>query len=133
MTRDEKAILLKTDQEWAASASQGIDVERIISFWSDDAKIYPPRSPVVEGKQAIREFVIGSLKMPGFSVMWEPVEVVVAPGGDMGYTTGRNRFTIPDGSGNLLTMRGRYVTVWRRETSGTWKCVIDIWNSEPEE
>jgi ketosteroid isomerase-like protein len=49
----------------------------------------------------------------------------------MGYTTGRNRFTFPDPSGNIVTANGRYVTVWRK-VDGAWKCVIDIWNSAPD-
>ena len=129
--RDEKAALLERDQEWAAVASQGKDVERILSFWTDDAKVFPVGLPVVEGKQAIREFVTGSLSMPGFRITWEPAEVVVAPSGEVGYTTGRNQLTMPDAAGNLRTESGRYVTVWRREPDGTWRCVIDIWNSGP--
>jgi len=127
----DRAALLETDQQWVATTAEGNDIERIVSFWSDDAKVYPPGSPVVAGKQAIREFVAGSMRIPDFSVGWEPVEVVVAPGGDMGYTTGRNHFTTPDANGNLVTTYGRYVTVWRKLTDGSWKCVIDIWNSEP--
>jgi ketosteroid isomerase-like protein len=125
---DEKARLLERDREWAAGAAEGRDVEEILSFWTDDAKVYPPGAPVVEGKPAIREFVTGSLSIPGFRISWEPEEVVVAPSGDMGYTTGRNQLTMPDASGNLKTETGRYVTVWRREPDGTWRCVIDIWN-----
>jgi len=131
MSHGEKAALLERDREWAALASEGKDVERILSFWTDDAKVFPVGLPVVEGKQAIREFVTGSLSIPGFRISWEPAEVVVAPSGDMGYTTGRNHLTMPDASGNLQTDNGRYVTVWRRESDGTWRCLIDIWNGGP--
>jgi ketosteroid isomerase-like protein len=127
----EKAALLKRDREWAAAASEGKDVERILSFWTDDAKVFPAGLPVVEGKQAIREFVTGSLSIPGFRISWNTEEVVVAPGGDMGYTTGRNHITMPDAAGNLQTESCRGVAVWRRDPDGTWRCVIDIWNSGP--
>ena len=127
----ERAALLQADQEWAAAATEGSDVDRIVSFWSDDAKVYPPGAPVVDGKQAIREFVATSMEVPGFSVGWEPVQVVVAPSGDLGYTICRNHFTVPDANGNLVTTHGRGITVWRKAADGTWKCVIDIWNNEP--
>ena len=45
--------------------------------------------------------------------------------------TGRNQLTMPDAEGNLQTETGRYVTVWRREPDGTWRCAIDIWNAGP--
>jgi ketosteroid isomerase-like protein len=68
MSHDEKAALLERDRAWAALASEGKNVERILSFWTDDARVFPVGLPVVEGKQAIREFVTGSLSMPGFHI-----------------------------------------------------------------
>ena len=127
----EQASLRETDMEWAAVASEGEDVDRIISYWSDDATVFPPDAPVVKGKAALREFVFRSLEIPGFSVSWQPTEVVVSPSGDFGYTTGENAFTFPDADGNLVTQRGRYVTVWRKTADGRWECVIDIWNAGP--
>ena len=128
---DPKVRLLERDRDWSAVASEGKDVERILSFWTNDAKVFPPGAPVVVGKQAIREFVTGSLSIPGFRISWEPEEAFVAPSGDMGYTIGRNHLTMPDSAGNLHTESGRGVTVWRREPDGAWRCVIDIWNSGP--
>ncbi len=127
----ERASLRQADQDWAATAAAGADVERIIAYWTDDAKVYPPGMPVVEGKAAIREFVAGSMQIPGFEVSWQPEEVIVSPDGQLGYTTGTNRFTAPDPQGNLVTTLGRYITVWRKESDGSWKCVIDIWNTGP--
>ena len=131
MSPDAKAELLERDRDWARLASEGKDVERILSFWTDDAKVFPPGAPVVAGKPAIREFVTGSLGTPGFRISWEPQEVVVNASGDLGYTTGRNHLTMPDASGKPQTEDGRYVTVWRRDPDGEWRCVIDIWNAGP--
>ena len=125
----EQAALRATDEAWAAAASQGTDAELIASFWSDDATIYPSNAPVVRGKQAILEFVTTGLETPGFHVTWQPVEVVIAPSGDFGYTTGTNEFTVPDASGSMVTISGRYVTVWRKDVDGNWKCVIDMFNN----
>lgn len=114
MATDDRMLLRSTDEEWAALARQGADVDRIVSFWSDDARVYPPAAPVLERKQAIRDFVATSLKTPGFSVSWEPAEVVVAPGGAIGYTTGRNHFTFPRFQRDIVTSQGRYVTFGER-------------------
>jgi ketosteroid isomerase-like protein len=125
-----RAALLKTDTEWAAAAGT-TDVERIVSFWTDDAVIYPPREAPVSGKTAIRKYVGESLKIPGFAVSWKPMEAVVSASGDLGYTRGTNSFTFPDAQGRLMTSNGRYVTVWRREPGGRWRCVVDFWNEAP--
>jgi ketosteroid isomerase-like protein len=127
----ERAALLRTDRVWSVTAHAGTDVEGILAYWSDDARVYPPEMPVVDGKAAIRAFVTGSLRIPGFSVSWEPHEAVISPDGRFGYTTGVNSFTAPDARGKLVTTPGRYVTVWRKAPDGSWKCVIDFWNSGP--
>lgn len=131
-SESDHATLLRTDQEWAAVASQGKDIDKIVSYWADDATVFPADAPVVKGKAAIRQFVEDSFKIPGFSITWRPVEIVVSPSGDFGYTTGENQITVPSSDGSLMTIRGRGVAVWRKESDGTWKCVIDIWNSGPK-
>jgi ketosteroid isomerase-like protein len=125
-----RAALLETDTEWAAAAGT-TDVERIVSFWTDDAVIYPPREAPVAGKTAIRKYVGESLKIPGFAIRWKPIEAVVSAAGDLGYTTGTNSFTFPDAQGRLTTSNGRYLTVWRRKNGGRWRCVVDFWNEAP--
>jgi len=123
--------LLRRDGEWAAAAGT-TEVERIVSYWSDDAVITPPHEAPVAGKPAIRKFVDDSLKVPGFSVRWKPAEAVVSSAGDLGYTTGENVFTFPDATGKAATHPGRYVTVWKKDDAGQWRCVIDFWNEAPE-
>ncbi|HYN25524.1 MAG TPA: hypothetical protein VES69_10830 [Pyrinomonadaceae bacterium] len=35
----ERTRLLQRDAEWAAAASEGHDLERVLSFWTDDAVV----------------------------------------------------------------------------------------------
>src|SRR5437660_6177783 len=58
----EQAKLLRRDAEWADLATAGKDVDKIVSYWSDDAVVIFPGQPVIEGKQAIRAYVDASLK-----------------------------------------------------------------------
>ena len=127
----EQAAILKIDKEWASAASEGRDIERIVSFWADDATVFPPGFPAVVGKDAIRQYISESFKIPGFSVGWESTEVTISPNGDFAYAVGKNHFSFNDSDGNPITSYGKVVTVWRKEADGSWKCVIDIWNEEP--
>ena len=122
--------LLKTDREWAQAAATR-DVERIVSYWTDDAVIYSPGEAPVEGKEAIRNYVGGSLKLPGFAITWTPTRAEVSRSGDLGYTTGTNAVTVPSTDGSTTTVEGRYVTAWRRGKDGKWRCVVDSWNPAP--
>lgn len=126
-----RAALLQTDTEWARAASAGKDVEKILSYWSDDAVVYPPGVAAVSGKAAIRNYVSTSLKTPFFSISWKPAQAVVAASGDLGYTMGSNEITFADSKGRVTRAQGRYLAVWRRNGGGPWKCVIDFWNDSP--
>jgi ketosteroid isomerase-like protein len=123
--------LIQRDREWAALAAQGRDVERIVGFWTEDATVFPPSAPALHGKAAIRDYVQKSLAIPGFQIQWRPASAATSEDGTLGYTTGENAVTVPGPDGKLITIAGRYTTIWRRDRGGDWKCVIDIWNSGP--
>jgi uncharacterized protein (TIGR02246 family) len=125
----EEASLLKQDAEWAEAAASGQDVEKIISYWTDDALIIPPGQPVVEGKAAIRTFVAESLKIPGFKIHWVSEKVRFSPDGLVAYMRATSETTMPGPDGKLMTLPGRGITVWRREPDGQWRCAVDIWNN----
>jgi ketosteroid isomerase-like protein len=129
----ERAAIMKTDQEWAKAAAEAKDIDRIASFWADDARIFAPGMAVIVGKQAIRQFLQNSLATPGFSIHWETKDVVLSSDGSMAYATGTNQTTINDKNGKQITIQGKAVTVWRKDPSGAWKCMIDIWNENPPE
>ena len=128
--RDEgaRARLLRLDADWSRAAAEGRDVDRVVSYWAEDAIVLPPGSPPVVGKAAIREFVAKSFQMPGFSISWKTTDVVVARSGELAYSTGVNRVTFRGPDGKQVIVDGKAVAVWRREREGVWKCIVDIWN-----
>jgi uncharacterized protein (TIGR02246 family) len=127
----ERAHLLERDAEWARLAAEGRDVDAIVSYWTDDAVILPPGMPPVVGRVALREYVQGSFKIPGFRITWESTDVRFSPDTNVAYMFGRNAVTLPGPDGALTTFHGRAVTIWRRDTDGVWRCAVDIWNAEP--
>lgn len=125
--------LLQIDRAWAQVAGAGQNVDSIVSFWTDDARVVLPGQPVVHGKPAIKEMVAGMTAIPGFHITWTPDSAVVAAAGDLAYTFGTNQFTAPDPTGKLVTTNGRYLTLWRKEPDGRWRCVMDYSNPAPTE
>ncbi len=122
--------LLKRDGEWAKAASEGRDVDRIVSYWTDDGVVLAPGMPAVVGKKAIRAYVQDSLRIPGFKIGWKSTDVTVSSDGTFAYMFGRTSMTRngPDGTPRTTAVRG--VTIWRRDSDGKWRCAVDIWNSE---
>jgi len=127
----EKIRLLQRDAEWAAAASEGRDIEFILSFWTDDAIVIPPGLPNVIGKAALRQYVEASMQIPGFGITWTSDEVTFSPDGQLAYIFSRNAVTMNAPDGAPATTEGRAVTIWRRESDGEWRCAVDIWNAPP--
>jgi ketosteroid isomerase-like protein len=127
----EKTRLLRRDAEWAAVASEGRDVERILSYWTEDAVVLPPGLAAVVGKPALRQYVEGSMRIPGFRITWTSTSVTCSPDGNLAYMCSRNAVTMNAPDGTPATTEGRAVTIWRREPDGEWYCAVDIWNAEP--
>jgi ketosteroid isomerase-like protein len=129
---NDKAALIQTSRDWAKAAASG-DVERILSFWADTAIVLEPDRPALVGKKAIRKMVEGSMKVPGFSITWEPERAWVSLSGDVGYLIERNKVTFTDSAGKVRTHYGKAVTVWTKDANGDWKNVVDTWNGNPTE
>jgi ketosteroid isomerase-like protein len=127
----ERKRLLQRDAEWASISSGGRDVERILSFWTDDATVYPPGLPTLSGKAALRSYVESALAVPGFQITWISTDASLSPDGKLAYLVGTNAVTLPGPDGKLVTTKGRGLTVWRQEADGEWRCAVDIWNEEP--
>lgn len=127
----ESQKLLQRDAEWADTAAAGKDVDKIVSYWSDDALVIEPGQPVYEGKDAIRAYVTASLKTPGFKIHWMSEKPIFSPDGKMAWMRGVDEMTVPGPNGALMTLHDRGISIWRRDPDGVWRCVVDIGNESP--
>ncbi len=106
-----------------------LDVETLASFYASDALVLPPNSAAIEGPAGVREFLTAFTSTPGFQVRFETPTVVVSNGGDLGYTLADIEFTVDGPDGQPVTSRERDFHVWKKQADGSWKVIIDIWNS----
>ena len=125
---DETAIR-NIDVEWAKAATAK-DVNKTVSYYSDDASVMPPNSPLVTGRSSVTALWRTILLAPGFSGGWKPITVEVARSSDLAYVTGSYEFASNDSSGKPAVDKGKYVEVWKKQADGSWKCVADIFNSD---
>ena len=122
---------MQRDAEWANLATAGKDIEKIVSYWSDDAVIIFPGQPVLEGKAAIRAYVTSSLNTPGFKIHWVSQKPVFSPDGKLGYMRSTNELTLPGPNAASMTLHLRGISIWRLDPDGQWYCVVDMANEEP--
>lgn len=59
---------------------------------------------------------------------WDPEWAEISASGEMGWTTGPFEVRAA-GASDTVSGAGHYVTVWRRDSAGVWKMVVDIGTS----
>ena len=119
------------DVELAFSkAGQSRDLEKFLSYYAEEASMYPPNQPRAAGKQAIRQTLSQMFALPSASLVIEPGKVQAARSGELGYVSGAYRFSFKDPQGAPVMDQGKYLVVYRRQADGTWKVVEDIFNSD---
>ena len=131
MMPDERAELLRRDAEWSALASRGGDVDAIIDYWTEDAVVVPTGQPRIVGRNALRQYVTESMKIPGFRISWKSSDPVLSSDGRMAYMFAENVVSMRRPDGSTVTIPGRALTVWRKDADGQWRCAADIWNTPP--
>jgi uncharacterized protein (TIGR02246 family) len=127
-TAAEEAAIRDMSIEWM-NAANAKDVERMLGSYTDDTSLYPPNLAIVTGKEAIRTYYSQVLESPGFVASLEITNVGISSAGDLAYSTGTSETTVNDAQGNPVTVREKWVAILKKQPDGTWKSVLDIWNS----
>jgi uncharacterized protein (TIGR02246 family) len=125
----DEATLKKLDEEWSKAAGAK-DVEKTISYYSDDAVVLPPNSPKQTGKEAFRSLWKSMLDAPGFHGGWNATKVEVARSSDLAYVTGTYEMTANNSAGKPQTDKGKFVEIWKKQSDGSWKCTVDMFSSD---
>jgi uncharacterized protein (TIGR02246 family) len=103
------------------------DAEALAAMYADDAALANPGEALVRGKDAIRKATASFAADPNLKVAFEANRIQVAASGDFAYTRGRYALTMSDpDSGKPETSTGYYLTVWQKQSDGSWKAVEDF-------
>jgi len=102
-----------------------------MSFYADDAVELPAGAPMLEGKENIRK-TMGFLDDKNNRLTWTAIRVDVAASGDLAYTCGVYEFHSKDKDGKPTVEYGKYTTVWKKQSDGQWKVVLDMGNASPK-
>ena len=119
--------------QFASSCSEG-DFEHWISLWTDDGVQMPPDAETRVGKSQIREAMSPPFEAMDLELVLHEIEDAQVHG-DSGLT--RCRYTLKgtpkDGGDPVEIMpNGKALTLYRRQSDGSWKIVYDCFNSSIE-
>lgn len=128
--RDAEIAALRSAAEAYHAAASAKDAQSVVTFYADDAMLIPPNAERVEGVEGVRNYRFGFIETPGVQLHFETIRVAVSSGGDMGWTFAivDVSFTGPDGQPGSDRVRDFHV--WKKQDDGSWKVVVDVWNSE---
>ena len=125
----EEASIRAIDEQWSAAAAKN-DLDGTVGFYSDDAVVLPANAPMAADKKAIRDAWAGLLG-PTVRLSWKVSKVEVAKSGDLGYLYGTYDLSMPDPKGGpAVEDKGKMVEIWKKQSDGKWKCIVDTFNSD---
>src|SRR5436309_10409172 len=102
----DEQTLRDLDAQWSAAAAAK-NLDKIVSFYSDDAIVLPANAPIATTKEAIQKLWKDLLTSPGLMISWKTTKVEVAKSDDIGYTTGTYELTMNDASGKPVPDHGK--------------------------
>jgi uncharacterized protein (TIGR02246 family) len=114
---------------WSAAAGAK-ELDKCVSFYTDDASVLPFNAPIATGKDQIRKVWSQLMSNPGFRLRFGPTKVEVARSADLAYEIGTFELALADESGKSSATRGKYVVAWKKQANGEWKAAADIFNTD---
>jgi ketosteroid isomerase-like protein len=114
-------LLIQTDRDFSTmSVKQGMH-KAFLNYVADEGVVLRNNSYPVKGKKLLEE-KFATKSDSSFVLSREPLYEKLSESGDIGYTYGIHTST------NKLTgeiKKGTYVTIWQKQTDGSWKFVLD--------
>ena len=119
--------LIEADRAFnRATQERGVD-GWVSSFDADGAVILEGLGEIT-GWEAIGEVMGGVFSSPDVSLTWEPSRAHSSDDGTLGFTVGEFVSTSVGSGGDSAVAHGLYVSIWRKQSDGTWKVIMDLGN-----
>lgn len=119
-----RGAILNLEREFSDAAGKGV-LSAYLSYAADDVRLlHEGKFPFV-GKQAAR----GQLEAREGRMSWRPDRSDVSLSVDLGYSYGSYEWKAAD---SKQEENGYYVHVWKRQTGGKWKLVMEVLNPVPK-
>lgn len=125
LTESDLIAIKAASKLWVETYNKN-DWAALADLFTPDAIMMPPNGPSVQGRDAIeaweREYETG------FRIAFQLLDIDGS--GDVAYVSGKSCVFIPDESGVYGVDVGKFLEVRRRQSSGEWLIVADVFNSD---
>ena len=128
--RKEIEEMLRNTDDSIQNAIKHKNIDALISFYAEDATFLPTAEPKLEGKGAIKKEWQHIFSIPDFTSKSQLNKVEISNDGSMAYTMGSYMATMQGEDGKQVQEPGKWVNVWKKQSNGRWKIVVDTYNTD---
>lgn len=115
--------LFQVDREFSKTSAEKGMAYAFDFYQADSAMMLRDKVAPIIGRESINALY---KNIPdGAKLTWEPLYGDISNTGDLGYTVGSWLLEIVDSTGQTNFGKGNYITIWKRQTDGSWKYVFD--------
>lgn len=115
--------LIEIDTEFSDYSAKNGAREAFLHYASNKAVMLRDNSMPIKGLKELEE-AFGTNNNLNSSLTWSPLFASIAKSGEIGYTYGTYKASTQQPDSTIIT-EGCYVTIWKKDSSGNWKWVLD--------
>jgi uncharacterized protein (TIGR02246 family) len=128
-TRAADAQAIRGLEEAAQKNAASKDADTWATFFAEDASGLFPGDQILNGKAAIKAAMATYFADPNFSLTQQSTRTVTSKAGDLAYSQGTYTITLTNSKTKKpMTDKGKYLTVYKKQTDGSWKVVAHAFN-----
>jgi len=125
---DALAAIRRTTAKLVAAVNAS-DADRVLDVWADEGVLMPPAHPAVQGRAALRDYFVNLFARARFAFEFESSAIELTEGMAIERVSYKVTTWPANGPGPIAD-GGKGLHVYRRQPDGTWKLIVDIWNSD---
>lgn len=114
--------LFKADKSFSNASEKDGYANAFIEFAHPDVVLLRENNMPIIGKSELIKIFEGA-RSSKLNFTWEPLGGDIAKSGELGYTYGI--YTIKQ---DTILKKGTYVSVWKKDSKGKWKYILDSGN-----
>ena len=110
--------ILNADMEFSDMSRQVGMKKAFLEFIDNEGVLLRPDNRPITGADAID--YLSLLNDTSYTLTWRPSRAEISRSEDLGFTYGLYTLTFPD-----TTFKGTYINVWKKESTGEWKLLLN--------
>lgn len=127
-SKPDEDVLKKIDLEFSDYSKLYGAKDAFLKYLDDNGVMLRRNNYPFVGREKIISAVFAD-DNGGYTLTWTPLFADITSSGDFGYTYGTWNLDSKDDNGNPVNTKGTYVTIWKKDSAGNWKFVMDTGNS----